>query len=176
MIWDDEDAKVLLETLFSQRAVLGRDLTLLCQLDENTAQSGLQFPLHSGAESYYRRNEPGFLAENAESIGLIVTLLLLALSGMHSLHRWYAQRRKNHVDTYYRRIQEILESLDRSASLAQLQGGLEKELRTVEAAACEELIDERLDADHSYVILQNMLQDCDTQIRNCLAHQERQKN
>ncbi|SMP48214.1 hypothetical protein SAMN06265222_102393 [Neorhodopirellula lusitana] len=160
----DAEANWFVETLFAQRAVLGRELTLLSQLDENFAQASLQFPLHPGAESYFRRNEPGFLAENAETIGLIITVLLLIASALHSLHRWYAQSRKNHVDTYYRRVQDLLQRLDDVTESVELDA-LTAELKSIGAAACDELIDERLDADHSYVILQHMVEFCDTQIR-----------
>lgn len=162
------DAKYFTETLFAQRAVLGREIAQLSQLDEASAQAFLQFPIHPGAEAYYHRNDPGFLAENAESIGLIVTLLLLGFSGLHSAHRWYAQRRKNHVDTYYQRIKEILLELSDQPNRSQLLA-LESELEQIEAAACEELIDERLDADDTYIILQNMLKMTSDRLANAQA-------
>lgn len=154
----------LVETLFAKRASLGRQLPIMSRLDESRATSQLQFPLHVGAESYYQRNQPGFLAENAESIGLIVTLVLLLISAAASLHRWYQQSRKNHVDTYYAKIHAILDRLGDDSNPAELQA-IESELNGIERAACAELIDERLDADESYLILQNMLQFAADQIK-----------
>lgn len=165
---DSKIAGRLVETLFARRAVLARDLSLLSRLDETNAQLNLQFPLHPGAESYFQRNQPGFLAENAESIGLIVTLILLLGSAAASLHRWYEQSRKNHVDTYYEKIQILLTRIDDTQSTDSLLV-IESELHKIERDACAELIDERLNADDSYLILQNMLQFAADQLKRKLV-------
>ncbi len=168
--WDDQLAKDLVMTTFAQKAVLGREISLLSGLDESTNQSALQFPLHLGAEAYYRRNEPGYLAENAESIGLLITLALLVASGMHAVKKWIVQRRKNRVDVYYQRVQEIQSAAISACSDTGLAVDWYDEayyaLREIESKACEELISERLDADHAYLILQNMISRCRAELEH----------
>ncbi|QDT05372.1 hypothetical protein K227x_37720 [Rubripirellula lacrimiformis] len=161
--WDQELARVLVQAVFAHKAVLGRKISLLTNIDETTSQSSLQFPLHLGADAYYRRNEPGYLAENAESIGLLITLALLTASGLHGAKKWIDQNRKNRVDVYYARVQET-DTLTRQATTPDDLAKCEERLRLIEAQACDELIAERLDADHSYVILQNMLIRCHTDL------------
>lgn len=160
--WDNDLARELVRSVFAHRAVLGRKISLLSGLDEHSSQNHLQFPLHGGAEAYYRRNEPGFLAENAESMGLLITLALLIASGVHAMKKWIVQRRKNRVDVYYGRVQGIANSMRQSDSFR--FDDAFRELNEIESTACEELINERLDADHSYVILQNMIARCRTEI------------
>ncbi len=160
--WDEELARTLVQSIFASKAVLGRKISLLSRLDEESSQTQLQFPLHRGAEGYYRRNEPGYLAENAESFGLLITLALLVASGLHGIKKWIDQKRKNRVDVYYDRVQRIQRSL-KQPSFAGTQNAFQ-ELEEIEAAACKELINEQLDADHSYVILQNMISRCRREI------------
>ncbi|TWU46885.1 TAXI family TRAP transporter solute-binding subunit [Rubripirellula reticaptiva] len=162
--WDDELARDLVQTLFAHKAVLGHQIPLLSGLDETSSRSSLQFPLHQGAESYYRRNEPGFLAENAESIGLLITLALLTFSGLHGVKKWIDQNRKNRVDVYYQRVQELQTNANLSAGNVD-QASWYRTLNEIESQACEELISERLDADHSYVILQNMIARCRRELK-----------
>lgn len=160
--WDEELARALVQSLFASKAVLGRKISLLSRLNEESSQAQLQFPLHRGAEAYYRRNEPGYLAEHAESFGLLITLALLIASGLHGIKKWVDQKRKNRVDVYYDRVQKIQLSL-RQPDFLGVQNAF-RELEEIESAACEELISEQLDADHSYVILQNMISRCRTEI------------
>ena len=170
--WDDDLARDLTQAVFAHKAVLGRQIPLLSRLDEFSGQSALQFPLHQGADDYYRRNEPGFLAENAESIGLLLTLALLAASGLHGVKKWIDQSRKNRVDVYYQQVQDI------HALASQAADGCAdcfERLNEVEAQACEELIQERLDADHTYVILQNMISRCRSELERKRCESEREQ-
>lgn len=160
--WDEELANDLVQTIFAHRAVLGRKISLLSGLDEQSSQTQLQFPLHRGAEAYFRRNEPGFLAENAESIGVLITVALLLASGLHGIKKWIDQRRKNRVDVYYGRVQQILDSIGHQR--VSDFGAALLDLEKIESTTCQELIEERLDADHSFVILQNMISRCRAEI------------
>ncbi|KLU05800.1 TRAP transporter solute receptor, TAXI family [Rhodopirellula islandica] len=165
--WEEELASDLVQTLFAHRAVLGRKISLLSGLDEQSSQTQLQFPLHRGAEAYFRRNEPGYLAENAESIGVLITVALLLASGLHGLKKWIDQKRKNRVDVYYGRVQQILDSLG-SQGFSNFGDAL-RDLEAIESTTCQELIEERLDADHSFVILQNMIHRCRAEIERAAA-------
>ena len=68
---DSDIIERVTQSLLEQRAVLSGKNSAFTSLDEASAQSGLQFPLHEGAEQFYRRNDPGFLASNAEAMGFV---------------------------------------------------------------------------------------------------------
>ena len=147
------------KTLFEQRAVLSQRESAFTYLDEQTAQGGLQFPLHEGAENYFRRREPGFLSQNAESMGFVVTLLLLGWSVLTWVRRWYVQGRKNRVDTFYQAIGGVSERVHDAVDMEVL-AELESELADIRRRATDELIQEQLAADSSYIVFQNMLGNC----------------
>ncbi|MEO1994451.1 MAG: TAXI family TRAP transporter solute-binding subunit [Planctomycetaceae bacterium] len=159
---DNLDADVterITRTLFERRAALSRKETSFAHLDEQRAQANLQFPLHQGAENYYRRRDPGFLSEHAESMGFIVTLMLLGWSVLAWVQRWYVQSRKNRIDTFYQAVNDVMRRLQTDATIETIDA-LEAELLDVRQRAAAELVNEQLAADESYVIYQNMVNGC----------------
>jgi len=159
---ENVDAEIIgriARTLFEQRAVLSQQESAFTHLDEQSAQSGLQFPLHMGAEHFFRRREPGFLNQHAEPMGFVVTLLLLTWSVLVWARRWYVQARKNRVDKHYKAIGTVIERLDSVTDVGEL-GELESELNHISRQAASELVQEQLAADESYIIYQNMLDGC----------------
>ncbi|MEC8929309.1 MAG: TAXI family TRAP transporter solute-binding subunit [Verrucomicrobiota bacterium] len=154
-----EIIEVITRTLFAQRAVLSQKEPSFIYLEEQAAQSGLQFPLHAGAEDFYRRREPGFLARHAEIIGLILSLALLAWSILVWARRWYLQRQKNRIDTYYEAVEDVIRRLHDGTDLQEIEE-LEAELLKIRQRASAELVAEQLAADESFIIYQNMLNGC----------------
>ena len=150
-------------TLFEQRAVLSQKEPAFTHLDEQLAQARLQFPLHEGAENFYRRREPGFLAENAESMGFILTMMLLVWSVLIWARRFYLQARKNRIDVYYSAVDSVMHQLNEATDVRTL-GALDSELTDVHLRASAELVRERLAADESYIIYQNMFNWCQSML------------
>ena len=150
-------------TLFEQRAVLSQRLPVFTHLDEQSAQTGLQFPMHDGAQNFYRRREPGFLSEYAEIMGLFITVVLLLWSVLVWARRWYSQRQKNRIDTYYEAVEDVIRRLQDGADLQEIDE-LEDELLKIRQRASAELVKEQLAADESYIIYQNMLNGCQTML------------
>ena len=146
-------------TLFERRAVLARNEPTFSLLDERSATRGLQFPLHRGADAFYRRQEPSFLSEHAEAMGFIVTLLLVLWSGLGWMRSWVLQRRKNYIDTFYNEISEFLRRLPEISDISEFNE-LANDLRLLDRRAAEELVKERLDSNDSYLIYQNMSDMC----------------
>ncbi len=156
---DPTTVERITRTLFEQRAVLSQRESAFTQLDEQKAQTRLQFPLHEGAENYFRRRDPGFLSQHAESMGFVVTLLLLTWSVVTWVRRWYVQGRKNRVDTFYQAIEAVSEQIHEAGDAVEL-AALESELVDIRRRATDELIQEQLAADSSYIVFQNMLGTC----------------
>jgi len=150
-------------TLFEQRAVISQKEPAFSSLNEEAAQADLQFPLHAGAENYYLRNEPGFLRIYAELIALAVTMILLLWSVLTWTRRWYEQRRKNRIDTYYQAVDDVIRRLHDGTDLKEIDQ-LENELLKIRQRASAELVKEQLAADESYIIYQNMLNGCQSML------------
>ncbi len=146
-------------TLFEQRAVLSQKEPAFSDLNEEAAQTELQFPLHAGAENYYQRNEPGFLRTYAELIALAITVILLVWSALTWTRSWYEQHRKNRIDTYYQAVEDIICRLHDGTDFKEIDE-LENELLKIRQRASAELVKEQLAADESYIIYQNMLNGC----------------
>lgn len=156
---DVDTAERITRTLFERRAALSREEPRFAQLDEQRAQSRLQFPLQEGAENYYRRREPGFLSEHAEAMGFVITLILLGWSMLTWGQRWYVQSRKNRIDTYYQAVNDVVRRLQIETT-PETVDALEAELLQIRQRASSELVNEQLAANESYVIYQNMVDGC----------------
>ena len=142
--------------LFNDKPELAKQLPLISSLNENTATNKLQFAVHDGADDYYRRREPGFLAENAESMGFVLTVVLLgwsAISGIASLRRKEA---KDQIDHYYQRVLTIHDQIH-GCQTEEERTNLYDNLIAIERESKLELIGETLRPDNSFVVLQNMI-------------------
>ncbi len=112
----------------------------------------LSFPLHEGARRYLMRDEPSLLERYAESINLLLYLLVLLLTGLLGLARWRAQRKKDRIDRFYSRILAVRDRMDRDRPAALLE-----ELNRLEREAFESLIAEKLAANESFLIFNDLL-------------------
>ena len=146
-------------TLFEQRAVLSQKEPSFTHLDETAAQSALQFPLHEGAEYYYHRREPGFLITYAEPMAFLMSAMLLLWSIITWMRRWYLQNQKNRIDLYYQAVDDVIRRLHDGTNLEEIDE-LEDELLKIRQRASAELVKEKLAADESFIIYQNMLNGC----------------
>ncbi|MEA5574680.1 TAXI family TRAP transporter solute-binding subunit, partial [Calothrix sp. UHCC 0171] len=57
-------------------------------------------PLHAGAISFYDRDKPSFVQENADFLALVLTIILLCFSWIKNLKSWVASGKKNEADEY----------------------------------------------------------------------------
>ena len=156
---DAEIIELITRTLFKHRAVLSQKEPAFTHLNELAAQTELQFPLHEGAENYYRRREPGFLTTYAEPMAFIMSASLLLWSVLAWAQRWYTQKQKNRIDTYYQAVDDVIRRLNDGTNLKEINE-LEAELLIIHQRASAELVKEQLAANESYIIYQNMLNGC----------------
>lgn len=122
---------------------------------EQSAIINLQFPLHPGADDYYRRREPSFLAEHAESMGFVLTVALLLGSGLKGIASWRKQLTKDHIDTYFQRLSLIGVDVAGAESPEELRK-LSDRITALENEASQDLVDEKLSPNDAYLILQQM--------------------
>ena len=69
----------------------------------------LGIPLHVGAKSYYRREEPGFLVRYADSMALFLSITVLFASGIWHIRIRLQQRQKKRADKYNLEILNLIE-------------------------------------------------------------------
>ena len=155
----DELAETIARTIFEHRAVLSQKHIAFSNLNEKSSTTHLQFPLHPGAEQFFQRKEPGFFAKYVEVLGFALTLSLIIWSVLVSAQRWYVQRRKNRIDTYYQAIDDVVHRLHDGTDLDEI-AELEAELLIIRQRASNELVNEKLAANESFIIYQNMLNGC----------------
>lgn len=125
---NSEVIRKITETLFEFRnelvAIHPRSATI--RLPESMENLGL--PLHSGARAYYDQDRPFFLAflvEYAESIGLLISVAILTVSGGWQLRLWLEGRQKNRADMYNLEILELIERMQTIDDLAELESARE---------------------------------------------------
>jgi TRAP transporter TAXI family solute receptor len=145
---DNDVVREVTARLFRHRnelaAVTG---TPLC-LSESGSGRETVFPLHEGAESYYRREQPFFLVEYAEVVSLFITMAVGIWTITKLFLRWTEDRKKDRIDDYYASISQS-SSLPREERLAELRG--------IHQRAFKELMAERLAANESFIIFHDYL-------------------
>lgn len=166
----DEIAETLTRTLYEHRAALSQKHSAFSSLDEQSSTAHLQFPLHPGAEKFFRRTDPGFFAKHVEMMGFILTLILILWSVLVWAQRWFLQSRKNRIDAYYEAIDEVINRLNDGTNLEEINE-LENTLLEIRQRAADELVKEKLAADESFIIYQNMLNGC----QQLLAQKKQEK-
>jgi TRAP transporter TAXI family solute receptor len=166
----DEIAETLTRTLYEHRAALSQKHSAFNSLDEQSSTAHLQFPLHPGAEKFFRRTDPGFFAKHVEMMGFILTLILILWSVLVWAQRWFLQSRKNRIDAYYEAIDEVINRLNDGTNLEEINE-LENTLLEIRQRAADELVKEKLAADESFIIYQNMLNGC----QQLLAQKKQEK-
>ena len=85
------------------------------------AATGLSVPFHEGAESFYQRDEPSFLQENAEPLALMVTVLAMLISTGFALRTRIVANRKNRADTYNYQLLELANEAREAETPAQIK-------------------------------------------------------
>jgi uncharacterized protein len=103
--------------LFERRRELVDLLPLSGTIAAPDRASGTVLPIHAGAQSYYDRDQPSFLQENAEPITLFVSMLVILTSMFLHLT---SRRRKRVLDGYNRELLALAQTARRARSFDKL--------------------------------------------------------
>jgi TRAP transporter TAXI family solute receptor len=151
--------KRLTSTLFAHRSrLVGSEddrLMVARRLREDFKPASSLMPYHPGASSYYRRSQPPFIVEYAETLSFILTVFVGVFSVSVAVREWMRRRMKNRIDDFYVEIDELTESID-GMSVEQLLAH-RRDLRDLQRRAFAELVAERLEANQSFTIFQDYL-------------------
>jgi hypothetical protein len=112
--------------------------------------SVLNFRTHQGSLDYINRDSPDIFERYAELWTLFVTLILATLSGIVAFVRWRNQAKKDRIDVYYQQLLELRERVP--FANAEERTDMLACVKEIETRAYQQLIDEQLLADESFLI------------------------
>lgn len=140
-------------SLFDHKVELATQQGLLAHLTEQFDRGLSPYALHPGADRYYRRQDPSFVQRYTDQISLFVTLGALAWSAVTAFRSARRAARRDRVEA---RIAEIQAIAARGQASPDARGRREaiEALVAARDRAITELAAEKLDANDSFVILQ----------------------
>lgn len=152
---DEDLVYAIAESLFSHKVELSTQERLLSHLTERFDLALSPYPLHPGADRYYRRDEPTVVQRYSNEISLALTLGALLWSGVTALGAARRRAHRSRIETHYQAARKIAESARDAGPEALL--AVRAELVEARERALRELADELLDANEGYIILQDYL-------------------
>jgi uncharacterized protein len=107
--------------LYEYRQELARLMSLAANISPPETVGGTGLPLHRGAGAYYDREKPNFIQENAEYLGLILTVVLLLGSWIWQLKAQIEKIQKNRGDDYNHDIVQLLKQIEACPDIDNLE-------------------------------------------------------
>jgi TRAP transporter TAXI family solute receptor len=93
-----------------QRDLVARN-TLAATISPPGAGGLISLSIHAGAQAYYDREKPDFLASNAEKLGFFLSLGTLFVSWLWSLRSRLSEKQKNRADKYNLEIIALIDQV-----------------------------------------------------------------
>ncbi|AFZ17043.1 TAXI family TRAP transporter solute-binding subunit [Allocoleopsis franciscana] len=90
---------------------------LVAGISSPSTTGGTGIPTHLGAIAFYERDKPSFIQENADYVGLILTIALLLGSWIWQLKSWIEQGKKDAADLYIKSAIELMKDDDRNPEM-----------------------------------------------------------
>jgi len=153
---DEDLVFAITESLFSHKVELAAQERLLSHLSERYDEALSPYPLHPGADRYFRRDEPTFVQRYSDQISLAITVGALLWSAVTAFRAARRERQRSRIETHFesaRRLARAATEAQTSAEMAEARAALvdarDRALRELEA--------EQLDANEGFVILQRWL-------------------
>jgi len=91
----------LCEIIFDDKLWLESKNIIYSNLSEQFDIDLMSFPVHTGAERYFNRNEPTFWERYAEIIALVVSVTVLSFGVFRSIQSYMSRRKKERIDKYF---------------------------------------------------------------------------
>lgn len=121
------------------------------ELHDKVDPNLLALPLHRGSRYYVDKDQPTVFERYAEVVGVGLTILAAAGSGLLAIVRTNKARRKDRIDVFYRRVLAIrheLENIDNNNKYNELSD----RLKVIQEDVFKLLIAERLNVDESLTL------------------------
>jgi hypothetical protein len=126
--------------------------------------AGSTFVLHPGAQAYIERDAPTAYERYSGVAEVAVTLALSLVSGLYAAVKIFRIRRKNRIDTFYKRAIAIRRSVSDEAP-PEARNSAIQEIRKLQEVAFDLLVDEKLAADESFRIFITLCSDIVSELR-----------
>jgi TRAP transporter TAXI family solute receptor len=123
---DESVIRQITQTLFEFRNELVSVYPKAARVQLPQANENLGIPLHPGAKAYYNQDQPNFLVEYSESIGLLLSISVLCISGVWQFRLWLVEKQKNRADMYNLEILNLLEQVQEMDDLEELEAMRQK--------------------------------------------------
>ena len=160
----DQAVYTVARSLYANRYTMSQHVPEALKMREPVSLDLYNYPLHEGAEKYYKRRDPSFLVVYAEVIALLLSGGIALVGVVSAVRKWAERRQKNRIDRYYTEINRVLKSLEQGEEVD--LDFAEQRLITLKHQAFDELVDEKLTADESFRIFQDLLEQCMREIEN----------
>ena len=134
---------------------------------EDFDQGKLNIPLHEGARSFLARDEPSFVERYAELGGVILSLIVASWSGLVSLAKWQAQKKKDRIDEFYEDLITTKNHVPQLKKLSEVNERI-KHVKSQQNKAFELLISEELVANESFRIYMELSKETLNDLRSKL--------
>jgi TRAP transporter TAXI family solute receptor len=150
---DDELVYAITASLFDHKVELATEQQLLSHLTEQFDRALSPYALHPGADRYYRRADPSFVQRNSDQISLFFTLGALVWSAITAFRSARRAARRDRVEARLAEVQAIAARGQAATDAAGRREAIDA-LVVARDRAIVELAAEKLDANDSFVILQ----------------------
>ena len=118
----DSAIRELTRIIFENRLDLTIRFALASAIEAPPDIGGLAVPIHDGAQSFYDRDQPSFIQENAEPIALGLTVLAGLFSGLLAIRSRYVASQKNKADIYNFQLLSIQKQAVLADAVEELDG------------------------------------------------------
>ncbi|MEG4489423.1 TAXI family TRAP transporter solute-binding subunit [Microcoleus sp. D2_18a_B4] len=143
--------KEITRILFEHRRNLVAANSLAAMISQPSKSGGLALPVHEGAQAYYDREKPNFIAANSNVIGLSFSFVTLFVSWLLQLRARFLQQQKNRADKFNLIILNLIQRSRQAETFEEIDR-LQEELFEIFKQVIVDLDEERIDADsfHSF--------------------------
>ena len=140
------------------------DPLLFDGLKEDFNQGILNIPLHEGARTFLDRDEPSFFERYAELGGVILSIVIAIFSGIVSLTKWQAQKKKDKIDEFYEDLMNIKNTIPKITEIPSAMAQVRR-IHAAQNKAFEMLIAEKLVANDSFRIYMELSKETINELR-----------
>lgn len=136
----------LAEAIFQNKLELVHNDIMYQSINESFDQQALLFPLHAGATSYLKREEPTFFERYADAIALVLSIIAVLYGIIQTIRNHLAKRKKEQVDKY------LLDFLDIRSDKELEADQKIKRLDNLFQRAVEQMTSEKLDKSDFHIL------------------------
>lgn len=151
---DEDVVYAFSRAVLESYSTLWRKNPVLGYLSQDLDSHKFNYPLHEGTRQYLHRDQPSLLERYAETLGFLLTVILLVVGGVGSIHQLLKKRKKDRIDKYY---EKLLAYGKRTPAHRQDAEETLAELAELKNLAIQQLQTERLEANESFSIFINLL-------------------